>query len=278
MKKYFSCLFAALLAMMMIVSCGKDSKKAAEAPVAPVEEPSYVEDNSNDYSASDSSNSSKISYASWEDGVIFYSNVGLWETKEDDETRVKWIGALPKGLGVQVDVDGDKCKKYPLYINNDKKTTDMAKIMVDGKVCYASWSCVVPYAIPCVMVGTSKDGEYYEPAYSQQLKTKISKWKIPGGTVGALIRNKNLKAGWTEASFYVEPNSDYKDGLTITEMFYPEDSIRTDKSSVDVAILATRIKALKETDDGIWREAFDIANEICNDSTVLRVVGFQDER
>lgn len=175
MKKYFSCLFAALLVMMMIVSCGKDKKEekvesGTETVVSQTEAPVKVSKN-------------------FKKACNLFSGTGIFVPDEEKDGKLRWIGSMPKGMEVFAASKGDEIEKIPMNLINDKegaKPSEMALIKFeesDSEVYYAL-EANLELGFTLVVVGDDICGDTpYTFVYNSDDIGKVTGIKVPAGTL-----------------------------------------------------------------------------------------------
>ncbi len=195
MKKYFSCLFAALLAMMMIASCGKEKKE--EAPVvtevAPVKEAEPVKETRN-----------------WDCASVLFSQPGVYVVDEANSGKLRWVGSLTRGMEVYVSVKNGEIEKLPMNFANDKegaKPTDMAmfkfeKFGSDNEVYYIAESNIELGTTAVVVGDDIERGTNYTFIYKEPDIEKLTSIKVPAGTL-IVVQPGSGSNEFCKCTFYI---------------------------------------------------------------------------
>lgn len=276
MKKYFSCLFAALLAMMMIVSCGKEKKEEkVEVPAAPVVETTEVEE-------APVKKSGTFSKA-----VVLFSQPGVYVPDEKNDGKLRWVGSLTRGMEVFAQTKGDEIVKKPMNFVGEKegaKTTDMAIVKInegDSDVYYVAESNL-ELGFTLVVVGDDlTGGTDYTLLYNDSDISKITKIKVPAGTLVVCKDASSYSDEYCLVTFQIPGVAFYR------EKYLESAALERSERFVLAAMIADRMKNTKEMKDEVYGAIFENLNTILSvgsderDSTFdefLSTIGLIDER
>lgn len=247
MKKCFSCFSAVLLAMMMVVSCGKE-KKAAEPAVV-----------SESVTAPEPVEPKKVT--SWSRAVSIYDKAGVFVL--NDEKKLKWVGSLPKGLEVYIVCENYEMKKEQYNFVNDKEGTEKTEVANikfgkdDNDDFYYVVASNLVEGIACAVVGDDlENGKNYTFIYSEPDITKVLSKKIPTGTIIAVRDGYVDEKDFCEATFYI-PDGDSK-GL-YRNKYVERAAITNSKSFVMASAISARLDSvsMKEWKGNLPMEVFD---------------------